>query len=154
MRSNHMIIRETSWIEVKSARDTITTRGTKETLPIRLVEEDGGEGSLNDEINLPTNAISQMNLYAFINFDRSTIPNDEKTPSTNTARRRDEKSPCVDCRWCRAFIRGVVDWCGSVVGWVGRRAGGVVPLDIGQSFVQMCVPGGDWSVFRATHALC
>ena len=145
VQTNHVVIRETSRIEVKSVCDTMTEMGTKGTLLIHWTEGSRSEGSLNNEVNLPTNTISQMNLYVSIDLDRGTIANDENTPSTNMVGRRNGRSPCIGRGRFRVFVR--INWCSSVVDWVGRRAGGSVPLDTVWGFICMYISGGGWSAF-------
>ena len=81
---------------------------------------------LDNEVNASVSPISQMNLYALINPDRSTVSDDENTPSANGVEGRNGRSPRID--WGRQSIFGdrVVGRCSSVVGGMPGCTGGDV----------------------------
>lgn len=115
VRVNHVIIRETYWIEV-TAYVILLQETDRGNLTNKLGGENGSEGSSNDEVNLTTDTISQINLYGFINPDGGTISNDEGTSSTNAVGRNlNGRSSCVDSGWRRAVICGVVVWWRTAV---------------------------------------
>lgn len=121
-QTSHMTIRGMSYIEATGAHNTITKRGGGESC--WYVREDRSEEILLDnEVNLSVNTISQMNFYALVDPDRSTVADDENTPSPNAVEGGSGGSFHVNRGWYGTFV---VDRCGSVVDGVDGCAGGSI----------------------------